>query len=257
MHGNLKLNPVSAAEYFMEQRKVCLKALRTYNRKRDPENLHGLRVAIKKMRAVLWMLHKLLDDFDFENSYAAYKKIFRQAGAIREELLYRDKIWGDAKKTRAKFANSPPINRLNKELALESPAFLKASTDALRIIQLNLRALDKAKIFPYCKKLLKATKRKWRRVHKHSEFHPFRKHLKQFLYSVHLLSAKEKVMLLTGKENKRIDKLQDLIGQWHDNKLLLAKIERAEIKVGAPFLGSLKIETKKLVKEINNQGNKL
>jgi CHAD domain-containing protein len=214
-------------------------------------------VAVKKMRAVLWILHKLQDDFEFENSYAPYKKIFKQAGAIREELLYKEKIRSDGKKTQTKFDNSPLINRLNKELVLATPAFFKSTTKALPPIQLNLHGLNKAKIFPYCKKLLKTTKRKWNKVNRHHEFHPFRKHLKQLLYSAHLLSAKQQAKLLSEKEHKRIDKLQDLIGQWHDNDLLLDKIGRGEIKVSARFLQSIRNETKGLAKMINNQGNKL
>jgi CHAD domain-containing protein len=257
MHGNRNRNPVSAEGYFMEQHSLCLKSLRAYNRKSDGETLHRFRVAIKKVKAILLMLGKLHDDFDFEKSYVPYKKIFKHAGAIREEVLYRERICGDTRNKRTKYSNAPLITRLNKKLLLASPSFLKREQHVLPIIQLNLQQLKSKRIFLYCKKLLKKTELEWRKANKHSEFHEFRKHLKQLLYCTHLVGQKEKDQMFSAKEHERIDKLQDLIGQWHDNKLLLNRILKGKVKVSTHFLQSLQHETKELVKEVNNQGNKL
>ena len=250
-------NPPGAEIYFLQQHGLCKKFLRAYVRKKDAEDLHQLRVAIKRVKAILAMLHELQAGFDFENNFKPYKNIFRQAGHIREELLHNNRIFSDARNRRVKTNHSRLLIKLNKELALSVSKELESIRDVLPTIQLSIHQLERGKIFPYCQKMFKQLEKKWKKADNKAGLHKFRKQLKQFLYCAHLLTEEERKELLSDKKHKHLDYLQDTIGQWHDNVLLLKKIKKDDLKVDKQFLETLKDETKNLMKAVRKSGDKL
>ena len=110
---------------------------------------------------------------------------------------------------------------------------------------------------PYCKNLLHKLKSKWRKVSNNKDIHKFRKELKQLLYCTHLLGKNEREKILSNKKLGLIDTLQDLVGHWHDNVLLLKKIKKEEITVNSKFISSTENETRKMLGRIIEMGNKL
>jgi hypothetical protein len=257
--GTKKQNDVSvlsAPEYFLQQHEACKKGLHSYKQKKDNDLLHKLRVAIKKGNAVLNMLYKLEPSFDYDKAYQPYKIIFKSAGLIREEILQRERL-KDASKNKVIKKPADVLKNLNQDFFKISSMQLKNADEALPEIKASLESVKHQKIKSYCKKLSQKLKSKWKKNSNEGEIHKFRKSLKQLLYCAHLLSEKERKKLISDKEHKRIDKLQDDIGQWHDNILLLNKISGEEIKVSVQFLQSIQDETKDLLKEIHRKGDKL
>jgi CHAD domain-containing protein len=250
-------NAVTAGEYFLQQQITCTDFLQPFTRKKDAEDLHKLRVAVKKIKAVLLMLSKLQAHFDFDKHYAPYKNIFRQLGPIREEILHAERLKKDAGNKLVNTGSSAIVAGFNKELSVLAQGYLKAIQEELPVIVACLHKLDREKIYPYCEKLLKRLKSKWKDIKKDKELHKYRKLLKQFLYCSNLLTPEEKSKLLLAKEYKQLDKLQDLIGAWHDNVLLMDKIENEGLKVSPQFLLSLRKETKSMKEKIYRRGNKL
>ena len=107
--------PAIAKEYYLAQHNLCRKHLRAYTKRKSAENLHQLRVAIKKMRAVLKMLSKLNSHFEYRPVFLPYKNIFMQAGAIREESLRIEKR-KDNQDVGIKSNSSALIKKLNSNL---------------------------------------------------------------------------------------------------------------------------------------------
>ena len=248
---------VSAADYFVLQHRLFKRALNAYARKKNNDSLHQLRVAIKKMNALLILLHKLNPDFDYEAAYVPYKNIFKRAGFIREEILQSERLKQGSENKQGKRVRVAILSKLNTELFRVSKAELVNAGKALPFIQSALGKLKQKEIIKYCEKLFAKVEAKWKNTTRNAEIHKFRKHLKQLLYCSHLLSQKQRDELISSKKHKRIDKLQEAIGQWHDNILLLNKISGEHVKVGSQFLQSIQDETKSMLKEIHQKGDKL
>ena len=244
-------NSISAEQYFVIQNTLAEKSLRLSLKEKDAESLHQFRVSIKKIKAVLVMLDKLEAGNDYGKTYAPYKLIFKCAGPIREQLLQRERA------CQLKEIDPKLIAKLNKDLQRATPAFLKSVSQGLPGIKNSLHKLDQQKIMPYCKNLLHKLKSKWRKVDNNKDIHKFRKELKQLLYCTHLLGKNEREKILSNKKLGLIDTLQDLIGHWHDNVLLLKKIKKEEITVNSKFISSTENETRKMLGRIIEMGNKL
>ena len=253
----MKKNTITADEYFLEQQNVCYEFLRTYKRAKDAEDLHKLRVAIKKIRALLLMLNKLQAHFSFVKYYAPYKKVYRHFGSIREEILHAERLKEDEGGSNRNNLSEAIILKFNKELRIAAPGYLKAIREAPGDVIDALHKLDRDAIYPYCKKLHKRIKSKWNHIKSDDHLHKFRKLLKQFMYCSNLLTAREKGRLLSSKGYRHLDKLQDQIGRLHDNVLLLAQVEQKSFKVSAEFRRVLADDTKELRDEIQSAGDKL
>ena len=250
-------NPVSAEGYFLKQHKLCRPLLSVYTRKKEAEDLHQLRVSIKKIKAILLMLDKLEGNFGFDKTFAPYKILFKQLAPIRNEMLQAEKTKNEPVSTQQKNKHRLRIAAYNKKLKQAAPGYLKSITEKLPETLQYLSKVKHKDIYPYCKKLLRKIKANWKDIKTDDELHKYRKQLKQLLYCSSLLTSKQKDKLLSSKEHKRIDKLQDEIGQWHDNILLLTEIEKGTFKVSPTFQQTIKKETELMIKEIRKKGDKL
>ena len=202
------------------------------------------------------MLGTLNTDFEYQPDFLSYKNIFRQAGAIREESLHIEKL-KDNPGSGSKSTSSAFIKKLNNELVKSAPTYLKGIGAVKDGILKEFDKLDQKKILPYCKKLFKQLARNWKKVNSKSDLHEFRKQLKQVLYCSQLLGEQEKSEIASEKRYKKIDELQDIIGQWHDNVLLLNKIEKENLKRSGGFVSGLKHQTHHLLIKAHKKGSKL
>jgi CHAD domain-containing protein len=249
--------PPLAKEYFIEQHALCCKYLRAYSARKSAENLHQLRVAIKKLRALLHMLHKIDPAFEYRKVFLPYKNVFKQAGAIREESLHRDKILKAIENYEPPNASLRLIDKRNKELISAIPRHLKNISKVEPEIFDGFEKLERKKILPYCTRLFKHLANKWKKIESEEDLHKFRKRLKQFIYCSHLLSDNEKAGIATAKKYTALDELQDILGKWHDNVLLLNKLSDDKLKVSARFVFALKHQTHQLLIKARKKGDKI
>ena len=247
----------TAEEYFLQQHTVCCQLLRTCNFEKNSEDLHQLRVSIKKIKAILCLLNDLQADFKFKTCFAPYKNIFKHLAPIREEFLQIERLKNDTGNRQIKSKRSARVSKLIKGFKNASSAYLKDIEIILPVILKHLRNLKYKTILPYCQKLLKHLKKQWKNIDNDDKLHRYRKQLKQLLYCSKLLTAKERSQLISAEKLKNIDMLQNIIGQWHDNILLLNRISKDDLAVSTPFYRSLQNETKGLEKNAHKKGGKL
>lgn len=248
---------VSANKYFSLQQHLCCNYLAGYAIQKDEEDLHQLRVALKKIKAILLMLRHLHKDFNYEKNYAPYKKLFKQTGPMRQTLLQASRLKNAGLSNGVNSDYVALISRSVKQLIKSTPVHLKAIEKIAPAIKNELQRLAPENIYPYCKRLCKQLKRKWRGAEKDDKLHDFRKYLKQLLYCAKLLTPHQVRTLLPKTYYNRLNKMQDLIGSWHDNLLLTNEIETGRLKASDEFMQSLNRETKSLKKKIINLGNKV
>ena len=202
------------------------------------------------------MLNKLDADFEYRMNFSPYRNIFRQAGAIREESIHLEKLKGD-QNHKPRPTASRLISKLNGELIKSTPEHLKNVAALEHAIFTGFARLERKQLLPYCKKLFKKLAGKWGKVNSKDDLHAFRKRLKQFLYCSQLLDKQEKDQIASSKLYEQLDDLQDVIGKWHDNILLLNKIKEDALKVNSHYLRKLKDETTGLSASAYKKGNKL
>ncbi len=249
------MNASPTVKYFSQHHKRCRKYLLAYNLTHTNDYLHHNRVAIKKIKAVLGMLSAINEDFDFNKAYKPYKNIFKHLAPIREYMLQTERLKNHTGKKNIAGKQPPNAALLNKELKKATSEYLKEMEEGKPFILKEIGQLDPKAIYPYCHKLIKQTKRKCKHHGKVSHLHENRKQLKQVLYCIKLLNTKERSKLLSAKTIAVINKLQDDIGQWHDNLELMERIKKEKINTGKEFNRSLENETDDLLKRIhkNNQ----
>lgn len=244
----------SAVVYFRKQNKEGLEALTHYAHAHLPESLHKLRVALKKVKAVLCLLTLADNDFKLKKEYAPYKKLFDQSGDIREEHLLRDSLKTVseqlAKKSEAKLGK---LNRrFEKNAAAHRSGLLQKSISLIPFFE----KIKPGHVKKFCFRQWKRARKIAKDAKGDAALHELRKELKLLLYCSSLLSKAELEKHFTSKRLKRVDALQNAIGQLHD-KVMLLKALKAESDVSRVLIKNLKAERNNRRKKAKGQLTKL
>ncbi len=255
--SNRKLSGMDAhiaESYFMEQHGICCHALDRYARRANSDHLHRLRVSIKKLKAILTILAEV-HDFDMEAHYAPYRYVFQQAGAIREASIIRDRLLLLSSDRKAITHRTRLITGMSRKLQAEAPLHLRDIYELLPDTLAALRAYE-YDMPAYCSDLSSKLRKRWRQTSPDSNYHSLRKHLKQMLYCAPLLLPSEQKKICSAGHLKKIDKLQDLIGRWHDVVSISSHI-LTDVKDRDEVNKALGRETKKLRKKITTMGDSI
>src|SRR5574337_777295 len=201
-------------KYARKQFGVLEKTLSEYDGS-DPDVLHDLRVAIKKIRALLHLADFSTGKKKLKKARKKLKEIFHEAGRLRDrdvlrDLLKKNKIdetWIDARKAK-------PVSA--KEVLL----FMK-------LFRTNLQAVPKLdeKVEDYLQHFNKKDEKEFisdrhgklianvTPVHL-PDLHENRKILKEMMYVMDVKAKKK-------SDYKKYDDLQKRIGEWHDKEMLI------------------------------------
>lgn len=197
------------------------------------EDLHRLRVEVKKLRA----LYRFLDaseviDFNKSDHYTLLTKIFKPGGRLRETQMNEAII-----KRYRSYHLSDYETYLNKLKAKQSKKFKKSlkKFDSLTSETLNehlIEQLSKTEIdalekdaFLFVNLELEAIRKLRPLIHSDTELHQVRTHTKAMGYIVKLLmelkpSEELAAMQLSAKKSEK------LIGNWHDRVVLANSLRR-------------------------------
>jgi len=191
---------------------------------------HRLRVRIKKLHSLLNLLNYCFEDFKLKNTSRPFDKIFSQAGKIREFQI---------EETRLKYRLSNNALPIYKSSLKENQAKAK-EIFFLTLKDINLAFLKKTKQYltPYLKKVKTRPIKKYIKeninetqkiiVHglsTNKKIHHFRKQLKNIQY---ILKGTD-----IESENKLIENsamLSDLLGKWHDDRVIIKHLEEIDSK---------------------------
>lgn len=249
----------SYLKYLKKIAKTINKILKNSPGKLENEDFHQLRVAIKKLEALMDFTAFNAEKFKKKKHFKAFKKIFRQSGKIREWQLekhmlekyplydidqYLKKISRRIRKEEKKFAllnNKKQRRKINKSLRKMEPYIKKANEEML--IQFIENETNKTKNIIHQTPL------------EPGEVHELRKRLKVDFYN----------KKMPGFKNKKIEdeaEFLELIGNWHDSRLLnnllekaiiKDKIEQEELKNIIEINYEIFFDAKKMLEEINDK----
>jgi len=183
------------------------------------EDFHQLRVAIKKIRALAAMLESSVNKFNSDKVIKPIKKIFDQAGKVREIQLEESTLRKHNPGGKLKLF-SKTLHLKEQEEKINFTVIHNQLKDELKkaggsIIQ-AIKKAHKSSI----KKYLKQTKKEIndlvsRKVLEIKQVHELRKGLKKLYYNMKSLKLTD-----NSKAFKNGDALQELMGQWHDSRII-------------------------------------
>jgi CHAD domain-containing protein len=194
----------------------------------NEEAIHNLRTSIKRIKAFLKFLKTVNDDFDYCKSYTPWKRLFKKAGAKRmyqvainkaEEILTGE---NSNQHHTNMLASEPGFNRLQDQF---DKAFFRDARNEAK------NSINKISIKKETKKYLKKRVEKLQSLinmniaERRTRLHVIRKILKEFSYNLPFL----KKLKIGDFQNKNLanwlDETMDLLGDWHDNKVLMDELQ--------------------------------
>lgn len=247
--------PTAAIEdYYQQQHEKCRKALMSYARTARDADIHRVRVAIKRIKAVMTIMRDGCG-MDIEGHFSVYRAIFRQAGTLRDAGLMRDRIASDSRDRQAAAHHGRVVAALSRKMRDDVPAYLRDIDHHVEDVIAEVRC-SRVDMPAYCQHLWHRLHKRWKHAHKSGHYHSLRKHLKQFIYAAELLPEAERRELFSDRNGKRLDRLQDLIGQWHDDIYMDGHI-RQSVSDAHDLHTGLRHSSDKLCKKIARTGDKI
>ncbi|HYG49817.1 MAG TPA: CHAD domain-containing protein [Flavobacteriales bacterium] len=222
----------------------ALERLDHFSKHADPEDLHQLRVEIKKTKALLKFY--LRPKKAFNELFAPVRKLFKEAGELRTIQLTLELMDNYA------IENTRMEDKLNKQLLYVNLNFCKHIEKKRKSASRSIKRFD-----AYLKPVKKSSIH--RRIHKKKdEIEACLRTSKTDLSSLHDCRKKMKILMyvLNGLKPgyakkafidiKKLDKLQDLIGKWHDLQLAHDFLKKSRTSIPA----NLTTEEKKVLNKI-------
>jgi CHAD domain-containing protein len=213
----------------------------------EPEAIHDLRVASRRMRAVLTEFRNLFGPEAWNQSRARIRRITKRLGAPRELDVTRALIEFDGT-LKAHHANDLAyvLDRLAAERAahddhvlgvvhdVQSDAFAQSMDSLLAAYRPSpLCVLDHAeqRLTKHLKKARKKYKA-WTKSKEDEDLHQLRIALKKFRYAIEIYQPLYDKLIKDAR--KQLKAVQDSLGEWNDDRNLLAHLERLANEEGAP-----------------------
>jgi CHAD domain len=205
-------------KYYLSQIDSIEAILRKSGQEFTPEDFHTLRLCIKKIKAVLSFLHFYNPDFNKEKYYKPYKELFSHAGEVREIQIQQSQL--------KNYTSNPLLakyfDELSNDLQHHQEAFAELVDRKLRKkIKANAKKVESffqkaaqqlmtqylLEEQSHIQLLLKADKLEKKDVH------DLRKKIKDIYYLQKIFQPKNKRLVVA-------DDFQEMLGQWHDNRVL-------------------------------------
>lgn len=204
-------------EYIQKHTHAALLHMKHFAADADEEAMHQFRVNMKKLRAVMRLVHKIEPNRRFEKKYKRkFKLLFTDAGQIRQLQLIASEL--KKNKYEALMLQSTSLKQLPQLISLFSEyrkqhkQLLSSFAKDLCWLASHIKERD---LIDYTAVLKQTILVRIPNVTR-DEWHALRKQIKQLLYIANLLQPVSQLKLLTVTEIKRYNTLQEIIGAWHD-----------------------------------------
>ena len=196
------------------------KGLKTFLKTDDKEQLHTLRVEVKKLRAMLTLMQTLTHNKKLFKLFKPVKAVFKHAGEIRSsqinlELAQRYQF----KNEQFEREQRQHMAQCAEEFKQQAPSYLKKLKRANHRIKSSLRRVPDKSVAVFYKNQLKQIANSLAIPHFDEGLHECRKQMKILMYN-HGLSEKALQHRVAFNE-QYIDDLQSNIGDWHDHVLAM------------------------------------
>jgi CHAD domain-containing protein len=212
------------AAFISTHLKLVEQELAAYQEGRDAEQLHLLRVAIKKVKAILDLLEA---NYDVNYDRKILKKVFNKAGKIRElhlNVLLLKRLHCQPESVIVELEKEKI--ELQEILATNIPVYIKGVKKFRKQADISFPLPSFNKIEKYLAKKRRKACRKFD-AHTRNGMHAFRMKIKSllFVYSVLPDTVKNKL----GLPIELLQDLQEEVGAWHDTWAAIQFLQRKKL----------------------------
>lgn len=203
---------------FLEMQRDCRKG-----------TIHALRVALKRLRALLQMLDALDPHFAGKPAIKKLKPLFEEAGKLRalqimdgilfaqEENLQLDHLQS------AKIRERASIQQRVFDEFLQSFSFAEIREASLQarshLLHLGLRALRSGLRSYFSNQLREISRLSREGLSSKKQLHDLRKNIKKAHYNLLVILETNPALSLPAELVQALENAQNLLGKWHDHHL--------------------------------------
>jgi CHAD domain-containing protein len=212
----------------------------------DKNKLHDLRLHAKKVKAMSGFLKETLPD---KNKYSTkdLKELFHTAGDIRTaqlnlETLEEHKIDNETFKR----DQENIIEKDSARIVSDNKKFGRDISSLRKRIGKNLTTIKNNKIVAFYYENIKTLSNNFKVIDE-AKLHESRKIIKKLLYDLKILPPA--LVNEIGVNKEYLDKIQDLIGNWHDTDVTLDLLKKAGT-TGSPGLTSVSTQKQDQLEKI-------
>lgn len=214
---------------------IAFRLLAGYASSSDPEIIHQLRVALKKIKAVLDYLRTLHPE-QIKPLRKKLQLVFHAAGSLRElQIRYE---WLKEQNLLLLIQHLQIVVKIEVEENLfiaEAPRYLKKLNVVYDELDKHLKKVDEQDLLQYAQDLKTKFQNSLQNL-SIDEWHAQRKLIKQLLYAYHWPKEKVKSKVLTDAAYVKLDSLQEKIGAWHDAVDLLQWLNKEDFLLSSDDL---------------------
>lgn len=203
----------------------------------DKDCIHRFRLEIKKLKAVMQLVHSAQKSFDNKKKYGIIRPLYKDLGAIRETQIQQEAFNENSKNYKATFRKKYK-QLLDEELFQRQQVVLENFDESiiksLKKIKRQIKKALKNMSSNDFKNYFKARISKLRKTFDSIDFsdkkmHSMRKFIKEIKFNTrykHKLA--EKWLSKYNISSTLLEDLQKLLGQWQDNVVLKEKLVQQE-----------------------------
>ncbi len=218
-------------QYFLQRWSSILHHFEQFARRTNADDLHRIRVELKKIRAMLF-LHEETGGSVSKREHQLVRSIFKQAGKIRDAQISAHLV------KEAGVVSIEFFTEHRKTVATESRKFVKLfNGEANHMVKENTKVWKSLKNIS-SGELEKLFAKLWLKVQKsyvpklvQKELHDSRKIIKRIVYIHSMLKNKD--IKKFGLEIEQMKMLEENVGNWNDTKvtaMLLKKISGSAVQ---------------------------
>ena len=234
--------------YFNDQWDEMTIHLKKFIENGEQEELHLFRVQVKKLRAMLELLDINSAKHSLQKDFKPVRKIFKRCGEIRNAFINLQYGQRFEFKNEDFFMNHLyEIEKGTNEVKELGKQYLKIIKSAHDDIGNDLQHVGNKDIVEFYKAKLYHIGSFLENLQFNDELHATRKQIKTLMYN-----RKIAQQALDGKlkiSNDYLDKLQTLIGDWHDNALALELFSSSGFH-SKPVISKIKSQNTRLKRSI-------
>ena len=219
---------------FKEAEKNAEKAIKHF----DADSIHKMRVALKKIRAEFNLLLFFSQGKLSEKDIQKVKGTFKKAGTVRELQLVISSI--ESLPQRKESPQKVVLEYFKKREKKSEKKFHdyfkekgeKELSELKKIMLDESKNIQEHSLTPYFENLsnqIMTLQKKEDRTEE--ELHELRKRIKELKYNLEVLGETDRTRFENLFPPKKLDKLEEVIGEWHDEMIFRSRIEKVQPKV--------------------------
>jgi CHAD domain-containing protein len=214
--------------YLRKRINTLIRELSTPKFERNEETFHQVRVEIKKIKALYELINSFDKNFHKKKSLKTFKELFFDAGRVRSFHIEEKVISGFGLTN----SNKKLLSAIHKKQDKAIRKFENVIRKKLvKQIEKNgeetekfLKGIKEKDLTDYYKKELAKTEKLIKQKFNIDQLHKTRMMFKELLYNLKLLLASGDKLVI------HLDKLQELIGDWHDHVSVLRYLDKTIVK---------------------------